>query len=125
MISFYECKHCGNIVMFLKSSGLIPSCCGEEMSLMTCNTSEGTGEKHLPVITVNKDRVIVSVGEVAHPMMEEHHIDWIVLETNKGMHVTYLTLFGGASAGFTLQKGEHVIAAYEHCNLHGLWMSEA
>mgnify|MGYP003342223431 CR=1 FL=1 len=126
MINFYKCNHCGNIVMFLESSGVIPVCCGDEMTLMKCGVSDGAAEKHVPVISTNGDRVIVTVGETAHPMTGDHHIDWIVLETNKGMHLTYLSLMSGtADAGFTLQKGEKVIAAYEHCNLHGLWMREA
>ena len=126
MIKFYKCMHCGNLVMFMNSSGVIPVCCGDEMKELALNGTDGAGEKHVPVIIVNKERVIVSVGEKEHPMTGEHHIDWIVLETNKGVHITYLSLMDGkADAGFTLEKGEHVIAAYEHCNLHGLWMCEA
>ena len=126
MINFYKCMHCGNVVMFLESSGVIPVCCGDSMTKLEASTIEGAGEKHIPVITVNGDNVIVTVGEKEHPMTSEHHIEWIVLETTKGVHVTYLTLMQGkADAGFTLQKGERVVAAYEHCNLHGLWMKEA
>lgn len=126
MINFYKCTHCGNIVMFLESSGIIPICCGDQMTLMKPCSTDAAQEKHVPVINVNGDKVIVTVGDQPHPMSSEHHIDWIVLETNKGMHVTYLSLMDGtADAGFTLQKGERVIAAYEHCNLHGLWMKEA
>ena len=125
MINFYKCMHCGNVVMFLNSSGVIPICCGDTMTEMTANSVDGAGEKHVPVIIVNKDRVIVAVGKTAHPMTSEHHIDWIVLETNKGIHVTYLTLVSGrAEAEFALAKDERVIAAYEHCNLHGLWVKE-
>ena len=112
--------------MFLESSGVIPVCCGDQMTLLKCGTTDGALEKHVPVIAVNGEKVIVSVGAQAHPMTSEHHIDWIVLETNKGFHVTYLNLIDGkAEVGFTLQKGENVVAAYEHCNLHGLWMKEA
>ena len=125
MLSFYECQHCGNMVMFLQSSGVVPVCCGDQMMLLQPGVSDGAKEKHVPVITVNKDRVIVTIGSDAHPMTSDHHIDWILLETNKGVHVTYLSLMDGiAEAGFTLAKGERVIAAYEHCNLHGLWMKE-
>lgn len=125
MINFYRCRHCGNIIMFLEASGMIPHCCGDEMNLMIAGSSDGKLESHTPVITVNKDQVIVSVGEKPHPMTGEHHIEWIVLETNKGMHVRYIDLIDGeAKASFALQKGERVIAAYAYCNLHGLWMSE-
>lgn len=125
MMNFYKCMHCGNIVMFLESSGVIPVCCGDTMTLLQPGTSDGATEKHVPVIVTNGERVVVTVGEVDHPMTSEHHIDWIVLETNKGAHVSYLNLMDGkAEVGFTLQKGERVVAAYEHCNLHGLWMKE-
>lgn len=125
MINFYRCDHCGNLVMFLNASGVIPNCCGDEMTKMNANTSDGATEKHVPVITRNKDKVIVTVGSTDHPMTSAHHIEWIALETNKGVHITYLNLMDGkASAGFTMQAGENVIAAYEYCNLHGLWMGE-
>lgn len=124
MINFYRCNHCGNIVAFLHASGVTPDCCGEEMMLLRPGVTDGATEKHVPVIVVNGDRVMVSVGAAEHPMTDGHHIDWIVLETNRGMHVTNLKVADGkAEAGFTLQKGELAIAAYEYCNLHGLWMA--
>ena len=125
MINFYECRHCGNIVMFVKSSGVVSICCGDQMQMMVPGTSDGATEKHVPVIIVNGDRVVVKIGEKNHPMEKDHYIEWIVLETNKGIHATHLDYDDkDAAAGFTLQDGEHAIAAYEYCNIHGLWMKE-
>lgn len=131
-MKFYECKHCGNIIMFLRSSGVLPVCCGDSMKLMDTGVTDGAGEKHVPLIIVNGDRVIVKVGEKPHPMTAEHHIEFIVLETTKGLHITKLIndigdgacvdcKFDKAEVGFTLQEDEQVLAAYEMCNLHGLW----
>ena len=57
-------------------------------------------------------------------MLEAHHIDFIILETNKGAQVAYLEVDKPAEAKFLLQEGEKAIAVYEHCNLHGLWKKE-
>lgn len=125
MMKFYKCMHCGNAIAFLETSGIVPQCCGDTMTLLDVNQIDGIGEKHVPVIIVNGDRVSVDVGAVAHPMTGDHHIDWIVLETNKGYHVSYQNLIDGSPhAEFSLQKHEQVIAAYAYCNLHGLWAEE-
>ena len=86
------------------------------------NTSEGKGEQHLPVISLNKN-VTVNVGAVDHPMLEAHCIQWIVLETANGYQKHDLKPGEKPEARFAIT--EPVIAAYEYCNLHGLWMAEA
>ena len=121
---FYICPHCGNIVEMVKDVGVKPVCCGQKMDELVPNTSDGAGEKHVPVVEVNGKEVKVVVGEVAHPMIEEHHIAWIVLHTNKGVQVKYLDHTGAPEAVFALAEGEELIAAYEYCNLHGLWKKE-
>ena len=102
-------------------------CCGEEMKELKANTSDGAGEKHVPVIEISEDglTVKVKVGEVEHPMTEEHHIAFIILETEKGVQKAYLDHTGKPEAEFALVKGDKVVAAYEYCNLHGLWKAEA
>ncbi len=69
--------------------------------------------------------VTVKVGEVEHPMLEEHHIAWIALETKEGNQRKPLPVDGKPQATFALTDGDEVIAAYEYCNLHGLWKAEA
>ncbi|WP_408632103.1 desulfoferrodoxin family protein [Mobilisporobacter senegalensis] len=94
----------------------------ESMAEIVPNTSEGAGEKHLPVITVSGDMVTVEVGSVEHPMTEEHYIQWIYLETKCGGQIKYLKPDDDPRAEFTLIDDE-VISAYEYCNIHGLWQS--
>lgn len=60
-------------------------CCGEPMRALEANTTDAAQEKHVPVVEVNGNTVTVCVGSVLHPMLEEHHIAWIALETNQGM----------------------------------------
>ena len=78
---FYICKHCGNMIGMIKSSGVNVVCCGDPMTELKPNTVEASQEKHLPVVTIEGNIVKVKVGSVEHPMTEEHHIAWIYLET--------------------------------------------
>ena len=83
-LKFYVCKHCGNIIAFAKNSGVPVVCCGEKMQQLLPNTTDAAQEKHVPVVTIAGDKVVVNVGSVAHPMTEEHHIEWIALQTKSG-----------------------------------------
>ena len=69
--------------------------------------------------------VKVTVGSVEHPMMENHHIEWILLETSQGFQKKDLDPAGKPEAVFALAEGETAVAAYESCNLHGIWKAEA
>lgn len=118
---FLICKHCGNIVEVVKESGVAIVCCGEKMSLMVANTSDGAMEKHVPEVEVNGDKVSVTVGSVEHPMLDNHYIQWIYLKTNKGVQKKYLSPGEEPKAEFILAEGEAPVEVYEYCNLHGLW----
>ena len=125
MLKLYKCAHCGNIVEMVEDRGVNPVCCGELMQELVPNTTDAAQEKHVPVIEVEGNKVVVKVGSVAHPMQEEHHIAFIILETNKGVQRKALDHVGAPEAEFILGEGEQVIAAYEYCNLHGFWKAEA
>jgi superoxide reductase len=96
-------------------------CCGEEMTALTANTSDGAKEKHVPVVTVSGSTVTVKIGSVDHPMTAEHYIQWVYLETTKGGMRACLNPGDKPEATFELAKGDKAVAAYEYCNLHGLW----
>ncbi len=120
-LKFYRCKKCGNLIGMVHNSGIAVHCCGEPMEgLIPCST-DASREKHLPVITVSGTLVTVSVGEVTHPMMPEHYIQWIYLQTDKGGQRRCLAPGDTPSVAFALTDGEAVVAAYAYCNLHGLW----
>ena len=120
-MKFYICKHCGNIICYLKSSGVPVFCCGEKMQELVPGTTEAATEKHIPVLQQDGRHVTVTVGSVAHPMTEAHLIEWIVLETEKGFQKVNLTAADAPRAEFLLSDGDSAVAAYAYCNLHGLW----
>ena len=62
-----------------------------------------------------------TVGAVEHPMLPEHFIEWIVLETQQGSQIKHLKPGEKPQAVFALAEGDQTVAAYAYCNLHGLW----
>ena len=120
-MNIFKCEQCGNIIAYLKDSGVRVQCCGEEMKPLVPNTTDAAGEKHVPVIAVDGNTVTVTVGAVEHPMLDAHYIEWILLETKEGRQRKTLKPGEKPVAVFSLTTGDEVIAAYEYCNLHGLW----
>ena len=123
-VKFYICKHCGNIVGLIHDSGVPLVCCGEKMSELVPNTTEGATEKHLPVVEMDGNVVKVSVGSVEHPSTEEHYIAWVYLQTAHGGQRKAIQPGEKPEVSFALQDDE-LIAVYAYCNLHGLWKAEA
>ena len=124
MEKFYLCEHCKNLVGMIDNKGVPVMCCGHKMTPLVPNTTEAAGEKHLPVVEVEGNRVTVTVGSVLHPMSQEHSIVWIYLETTNGGQRKNLSFDGEPKAEFVLSEGEKAVAAYAYCNLHGLWKTE-
>lgn len=123
-LKFYYCKKCGKIISIIKDSGTPTICCGEEMQELVPGTSDGASEKHVPVIKVEGNTVSVTVGSQLHPSVPEHYIEWILLQTDKGIQKKLLAPGNRPSADFAVMSGERVEAAYEYCNLHKLWKAD-
>lgn len=120
-MKFYKCSVCGKIIAVVEARGVPTMCCGKPMEELVANTQDGAHEKHIPVFEV-KDRIVtVKVGEVEHPMMDAHYIQWIALETNLGNQRKVLKPGQAPEAKFALLDGEEVLGVYEYCNLHGLY----
>ncbi len=122
-MKFYRCVHCGKIIVMLHETPVPTICCGEPMQELKPGVIDAVVEKHLPVVTSKCGRYTVSVGEVAHPMIPEHYIQWICFETQKGFQQKYLQPGDEPQAVFALSDDKPV-AVYEYCNLHGLWMTK-
>ena len=122
--TFYQCKKCGNIVVKVADGGGQLTCCGQAMEIIEPNTTDAATEKHVPVVTIEDDKIVVNVGSVDHPMLEEHFIQWIAIETKQGAQRKKLSPGEAPKATFKLAGGDEFVAAYEYCNLHGLWKSE-
>ncbi len=122
-IRFYICKHCGNLIGMIHSSGVPIICCGEPMSELIPGSVDASKEKHVPVISVSGNTVTVNIGAVPHPMTEEHLIQWVYLQTEHGGQRKCLNPGDEPKVTFVLD-GDKPLAAYAYCNLHGLWMAE-
>ena len=121
-MKFLRCKVCGKIIAMVNDCSSCPTkCCGEAMEEIIPNTSDGAAEKHVPVIKVDGNHVVVEVGSVAHPMLDVHYIEWIALQTDKGNQRKQLKPGDAPRAEFALLPGEKVVAAYAYCNLHSLF----
>jgi superoxide reductase len=122
---FFICKHCGNLIGFIHSSGVPVVCCGENMTELIANTTDASNEKHVPVIEVDGNKVTVKIGSEPHPMVEQHYITWVYIRTEKGGQRKELFPGEEPCAEFVLTDDDKIISAYEYCNLHGLWKADA
>ncbi|CDC72400.1 MAG: desulfoferrodoxin family protein [Bacilli bacterium] len=121
-MKFYYCKHCKNIITFVKEVNPNIVCCNEKMVELVPGSVDAAHEKHIPVVDINENKVTVCIGSVEHPMQVEHYIEWIILETTKGVYRKNLNPGEKPEATFVLEEGEKVVSTYEYCNLHGLWV---
>lgn len=118
----YKCEVCGNMTEVVHPAGGTLVCCGQPMTLKTENTSDGAKEKHVPVIEKVEGGVLVKVGSVDHPMLDNHYIEWIEIHTANKVYRKYLQPGEKPEAFFAVE--EEVLFAREYCNLHGLWRAE-
>jgi superoxide reductase len=120
-LEVYKCDVCGNIVEVLHAGGGELVCCGQPMTLLTENTVDAAKEKHVPVVEKTADGVLVKVGSVAHPMEEQHYIEWIEIIADGKAYRQFLS--PGETPEATFNVAADTVTAREYCNLHGHWKS--
>ena len=89
-----------------------------------CGDKHGIESVDIKSISVENGKVTVVVGEVEHPMTEEHYIEWIALKTKFGTQKKMLTPGEKPAVCFAICDDDEVEAVYAYCNLHSLWMAE-
>lgn len=120
---FYFCESCGNFMIAAIASGVIPHCCGDEMTLLRPNTTDGNKEKHVPVAEYTSQHSLrIKVGSELHPMTEEHNIRFICLETTVGGIIRYLEV--NEAPEVCIRFNGKPVAVYAYCNKHGLWKAD-
>ena len=115
MLRVYQCEKCKKTIISkdeLKLEGWVE---------LVAGSTDAAVEKHVPVVTKKCKQVKVDVGSVAHPMTEEHLIEWVAVETENGYQVQYLTAGTAPVCEFIIASGDKVVGVYAYCNLHGLW----
>jgi len=119
---FYKCEVCGQFLTAINDKPCVPTCCGQDMKLLVPNTEDGAFEKHIPVVKQDGNVVTVQIGEELHPMLEQHHIEWVYLFTETNGYWHSFKAGDKPICTFTLNPDEKIISVYEHCNIHGLYV---
>lgn len=121
----YKCKICGNVVSVIEEGKGELVCCGQPMELLEEKTKEQEGnEKHVPIIEVKENKVIVKVGSVPHPMEDSHYIELIQLIKDSNVVIGKRLRPGDKpKAEFCVEDTEGLKARIL-CNIHGLWVSK-
>ncbi|MDO4731731.1 MAG: desulfoferrodoxin family protein [Clostridia bacterium] len=120
---FFICEHCGNLIGMVNDAGVPMMCCGQKMTLLEPGTVEASTEKHIPVVNISDNIVEVKIGSVDHPMVEEHSILWVYLQTDRGGQRKCLKVGSEPKVRFALCD-EKPVSVYAYCNLHGLWKTD-
>ena len=94
-MKIYKCESCDKILLNLgEQNGTL------NKTELIPGSVDAAQEKHVPAVEVNENTVLVKIGEVTHPMLPEHHIEWILLETKKGFQIKYLESVQSPEAKF-------------------------
>ena len=118
----FKCEICGNIVQVLHEGVGELVCCNQPMREMNENTVDAATEKHVPLVEKTETGVKVTVGEVAHPMEQDHYIEWIeVIESDGKAYRKFLKPGEAPEADFCCTSEGATVR--EYCNKHGLWKS--
>ena len=120
---FFICKSCGNIVTPVNDSGTSLVCCGDKMTELIPGAIKASKEMHVPVWSVRNCAVYVKVGAKEHPMLPVHYIEWIAVQTKRGLRFKRLRPGEKPEARFALCADDEVEAVFAYCNIHGLWKS--
>lgn len=126
-LDLYRCEICGNLVEVILVGGGELVCCGQPMQKISGqNREEAIFEKHIPVFVKNENnKDEVRVGEVLHPMTEEHYIMFIETISEDKNHVQLQYLHPGQEPKMLLEQKLGKTLAREFCNLHGLWEGQS
>ena len=123
----YKCEICGNIIEILHTGAGELVCCGQPMGLINEKTKDEGQEKHVPVIEElppnvcrGKDGAKIRMGEVEHPMDEDHYIEWIeIIADDDKRGKRFLKPGDKPESKFYTRK--KILGARAYCNIHGLW----
>lgn len=124
-VNFFLCEKCGNIAHLINDSGNNLTCCGKEMRQLQPNAAAGAQpDRHIPMITVDGQRVTVFVGKQTHPMTPRHAIEWIAVSQNDRVYIARIPNDGQPHARFLLNPLDGHIDAYAYCSQHELWIND-
>ena len=119
----YKCELCDNVVEVQQGGEGVLVCCGEDMTGLEAKTEDEGLEKHVPVMEKTETGILVKVGDVPHPMEDNHYIKFIEVLTENQVLKAELEPGQKPQAEFKVSEDE-VLAAREYCTVHDLWKTE-
>ena len=78
MAKILKCDDCGSIIQVLAEGD--EKVCSDHMLAFPVQTEGEKAPKHKPVVEIDGDKVTVKVGEAAHPMDDDHYIQFVIVE---------------------------------------------
>ncbi len=152
-VKFYSCEDSGGIITFIDKGENSLKCLGDSIIEIKANSVDASKEKHVPVIEIEGSKIIVKVGSVPHPMVEEHFIEWIAIAVDNKLEFEYLkpgmepmtefvryvqkekVAYTGendavvpnceaSDCNFDYNEIKTKIVVFAYCNIHGLWKAE-
>ena len=121
IVKFYKCSICGNIITVIEGNEKLIKCCGHEMEELVSNCVDAAVEKHVPIYEKVENIVKVKVGEIEHPMLDEHYIMFVASVVEDSINIIKLNPGASTEVTFNYSAGMKI---YSYCNLHGLWVNE-
>lgn len=125
-LNLYYCQTCKNLIEVVNSNPTVKlQCCGKDMNKIGENTTDGATEKHLPIVNIEENSLFIQVGEVIHPMTDEHYISAIYVIDDLGNYEkVVLTPYESPEVSVDINEKAKKVNVYSYCNLHGLWKTE-
>ena len=119
-VNFYRCNVCNKIVEVIDDSAGSLVCCKEPAQQLIANTTNASFEKHVPVITKEDGKIVVTIGAEQHPMSCEHYIEWVCIVFDNRVN-RFIFKPNDKPQAIFCAKNALDVTVYAYCNLHGLW----
>lgn len=110
----YKCNICGNIVSVMHTGQGELVCCRAPMENKIVNSGDFDKAVHIPKI----ENKTVYIGEVSHPMEDDHYIEWIEVLNKNEKEIKFLKPNDISEFKFCLNE---VLIVRCYCNKHGLF----
>ena len=91
MAKILKCDDCGSIIQVLVEDD--GDTCDTHMLNIPVQTEGDKSPKHKPVVEIDGDKVTVKVGEAAHPMDDDHYIQFLVVEAGNEQYFFKLPFY--------------------------------
>ena len=119
-LEVYACELCGNVVEMVRGAAGTLVCCGQPMKKKEEQTADWATEKHVPIAEAQAGGTLVKVGSTAHPMVDDHYIEWIEIINGDYVNRKHLKPGDKPEASFYVPCNDTLVLR-EYCNKHGLW----